>query len=239
MTAVLGGPTIDQLGYMFVVYPVLLNSLLLLLIAILFNRLTGKHYPHRPQLNARTKDPTPTQKVTIQPQDIQVALQQQTELLDVSQYDLEKVILAAQQQAQSRAQRTEFLCRDIMTKDVVTLHVKDDMLQALDKFKQMNLMSLPVVNAIGQLVGTLAMYQVVEWLQRSSDLRMGWESEVGQIMSRKVITVRPEQPIQDLVAYFVERSFNYIPVLEQQHLVGIIGRADMIAALQQLLIRRP
>lgn len=235
ITAVLGGPEIHQLGYMFVVYPVLLNSLLLLVIAIFFNRLIGKHYPQRPQLNVRSKDPTPTQKVTIQPQDIQVALQQQTELLDISQYDLEKVILAAQQEAQSRGDSSVFLCRDIMSKDVVTLNMKDDILLALEKYKQMNLMSLPVVNAAGQLVGTLAMYQVVEWFQRSADMRSGWESEVGHIMSRKVITVRPEQPIQELVPYFVERSFNYIPVLERQQLVGIISRADMIAALQQQL----
>ena len=35
--------------------------------------------------------------------------------------------------------------------------------------------------------------------------------------------------------YFVERSFNYIPVVSEQKLVGIISRADMIAALNQEL----
>ena len=54
-------------------------------------------------------------------------------------------------------------------------------------------------------------------------------------MSRRVVTVEPSQPIQDLVPYFGEKSFNYIPVVENQHLIGIISRADMIAALQQLL----
>jgi CBS domain-containing membrane protein len=54
-------------------------------------------------------------------------------------------------------------------------------------------------------------------------------------MNRQVVTVQPTQPIQDLVPYFVERSFNYIPVIENQKLVGIISRADMIAALQQQL----
>ena len=54
-------------------------------------------------------------------------------------------------------------------------------------------------------------------------------------MTRKVITVQPLQPIQDLVPYFVERSFNYIPVVSEQKLVGIISRADMIAALNQEL----
>ena len=55
------------------------------------------------------------------------------------------------------------------------------------------------------------------------------------IMVRQVVTVKPEQPIQDLVPYFVERSFNYIPVVEHQKIVGMISRADMIAALNQQL----
>lgn len=54
-------------------------------------------------------------------------------------------------------------------------------------------------------------------------------------MNRQVVTVQPTQPIQDLVPYFVERSFNYIPVVDHQKMVGIISRADMIAALQQQL----
>ena len=54
-------------------------------------------------------------------------------------------------------------------------------------------------------------------------------------MSRRVVKVDPLQPIQDLVPYFVEKSFNYIPVVEELRLIGIISRADMIAALQQLL----
>jgi len=47
--------------------------------------------------------------------------------------------------------------------------------------------------------------------------------------------VQPDQELQDLIPYFVERSFNYIPVVENKALVGIISRADMIAALYRLL----
>ena len=214
----------------------LLNSVLLLVIAIIFNRLLGKQYPQVAQINTRTKDPTPTQKVTIQPQDIQDVLEEQTELLDISEYDLQKIILEAQAKANARIV-SEFLCQDIMSKDVISLYEQDDIHQALDKFKHINLMSLPVVNTEHELVGTLALYDVVEWFKRAADPRASWEHLVKQIMDRKVVTVQPTQPIQDLVPYFVERSFNYIPVVEQQKLVGIISRADMIAVMQQQLNR--
>ena len=46
LTAVLGGPAIVRLGYGFVLWPVIANSLLLLLSALAFNNLTGRRYPH-------------------------------------------------------------------------------------------------------------------------------------------------------------------------------------------------
>lgn len=234
ITAVLGGDAVYELGYAFVFYPVLLNSVLLMVVAMVFNRMLGKAYPQQIQLNNRSKDPTPTQKVTIQPQDIQAVLDQQTQLLDISEYDLQKIILDAQRKASERVD-SPFLCQDIMSKDVVSLQETDEIQHALAKFRQMNLMSLPVVNVEKKLVGTLAMYQVVEGLQRAGDRRSAWAAQVGQIMSRQVVTVQPKQPIKDLVPYFVERSFNYIPVVSEERMVGIISRADMIAALHQEL----
>ncbi|WP_297113162.1 HPP family protein, partial [uncultured Devosia sp.] len=41
LTAVIGGPAIAELGYAFVVWPVGINSVLLLAAAVAFNRLTG------------------------------------------------------------------------------------------------------------------------------------------------------------------------------------------------------
>ena len=232
ITAVLGGETVHRLGFHFVLYPVLLNSILLLLFAVFFNRLIGRHYPITAHVNERSKDPTPTQKVSIQPKDIEYALEQHTELLDISQYDLEKIILEAQEHASERL-NSYFVCEDIMSRDVIKLHEDDDIHQALEKFKEVNLMSLPVVNEAEKLVGTLALYEVVEWFKGAADPRNSWQHYVRQIMSRRVITVEPSQPIQDLVPYFVEKSFNYIPVVENQRLIGIISRADMIAALYQ------
>ncbi|MGE8542296.1 MAG: HPP family protein [Acinetobacter sp.] len=236
ITAVLGGPAVRDLGYFFVLYPVMLNSILLMFAAIVYNRGMGKTYPQKAQLNSRSAEPTPTQKVTIQPADIQHALAQQTQLLDISQYDLQKIILDAQVLANARAVNT-FSCRDIMTQHVISLRAEDDIQSALEKFKQVNLMSLPVVTDLERLVGTLALSDVVEWFKRAADPKASWEEHVYQIMDHQVVTVQPDHPIQDLVPYFVERSFNYIPVVEQQRLIGMISRADMIAALNQQLIQ--
>lgn len=231
MTAVLGGDAVHELGYAFVLYPVLLNSLLLLVIAIIYNRMVGRQYPVGLHLNTRSQDPTPTQKASIQPQDIQAALAEQTQLLDISQYDLQKIILEAQQKASKRAQNV-YLCQDIMSRDVLSVQDHDSIYQAIEKFKTANLMSLPVINASGNLVGNIALYDAMEWVNQHDADPDVWMTALSMVMNRQVVTVHPEQIIQDLIPYFVERSFNYIPVVEQQRLVGIVSRSDMIAAMQ-------
>ena len=47
LTAVLGGPEVHALGYKFAFWPVGVNSILLLAVAIVFNNMTGVTYPAR------------------------------------------------------------------------------------------------------------------------------------------------------------------------------------------------
>jgi CBS domain-containing membrane protein len=77
----------------------------------------------------------------------------------------------------------------------------------------------------------------MEWMNQYHQEENIWNTPLSRVMNRKVVTVRSEQHIHDLIPYFVERSFNYIPVVEQQRLVGIVSRSDMIAAMQIQLNR--
>lgn len=45
LTAVLGGSEVHAMGYKFAIWPVGVNSILLLVVALLFNNLTGVRYP--------------------------------------------------------------------------------------------------------------------------------------------------------------------------------------------------
>lgn len=232
ITAVLGGSEIHHLGYFFALYPVLLNSVLLTLIAIAFNRMVGRSYPAPWQFPVAKL--AAQAKVSISAQDIQQVMDQQTQLLDISQYDLQNLILQAQALANTRLNHT-YRCQDMMTYPVISLHAQDQLYIALQKFKKVNLMSLPVVVEQDRLVGTLALSDVLEAFQGDVGVKELWQKQVYQIMNYKVVTVSPQQRIEDLVPYFIERSFNYIPVVEQQRLVGIMSRADIISALYQQL----
>jgi CBS domain-containing membrane protein len=93
LTAVLGGPAITKLGFGFVFAPVFLNSVILLLMALLFNTAMRRNYPHRPIVKAIVplQDPSP-----ITHEDILAALHQNKEYLDIDEGDIESILNAAE-----------------------------------------------------------------------------------------------------------------------------------------------
>jgi CBS domain-containing protein len=53
-------------------------------------------------------------------------------------------------------------------------------------------------------------------------------SKVSEICTRKVITVDPETPVQDIATIMSEKSVHLLPVMSSGKLVGIIGKMDII-----------
>jgi len=100
LTAILGGPSVQQLGYQFVLTPVLLNSLTLALLALLFNNLAGRRYPH-PLAPEEVKPQPVAMPVPLTRADLHQALQG-GELLDIDEDDLQALLLRAEEIAQRR-----------------------------------------------------------------------------------------------------------------------------------------
>ncbi len=89
LTAVLGGPAVLALGYGYVLMPVLINTLVILLIAIMFNALfQWRRYP--PMLSAGTSGVRPAEDLhpPIEHADLVYALSQLDTVVAVSEEDL-------------------------------------------------------------------------------------------------------------------------------------------------------
>jgi CBS domain-containing membrane protein len=104
LTAVLGGPAIHALGFGFVFEPIAIQSVALLVAAIVYHALTGHRYPHAGAQSAArdatvSDDPFPTGLTRA---DIEGALSHHAELLDIDPGDLELLLREAQVQAQAR-----------------------------------------------------------------------------------------------------------------------------------------
>ncbi|WP_371242049.1 HPP family protein [Pantoea sp. KPR_PJ] len=100
LTAILGGSSVHQLGYHYVLTPVLLNSVCLALLAVIFNNLAGRRYPH-PLAAAETKPQPVVLDVPITRDDLHQALEE-GQLLDVDEDDLQQLLKRAEEIALAR-----------------------------------------------------------------------------------------------------------------------------------------
>jgi CBS domain-containing membrane protein len=91
LTAVLGGPHIASLGYGFVLIPIGLNSLALVVAALVYNNATGRSYPHHAH---QPLHPHPAFKqLTLDPADLDEVLADYGDALDISRDDLGALFL--------------------------------------------------------------------------------------------------------------------------------------------------
>ena len=235
LTAVLGGPAIHQLGYGYALWPVATNSALLLGLALLFNNLLQRRYPHQPPPHPhRTTDPLPSARLGLSKADLDAALGARGELLDISPDDLEEILTRAQLHA-SRRKFGEVLCRDIMSRDVISIGPRDSVDEAWARLARHKVKALPVVQADGTLAGIISLHDF--FLAHSApDPRrlpvMSTARYVEEIMTRKVRTAQPGQLMVDLVGLFSDGGLHHMPVVDDAHkVVGMITQSDVVAAL--------
>ncbi|GAB0113334.1 HPP family protein [Acidisoma sp. C75] len=102
LTAVLGGPHIAAAGYGFALVPVGLNSLLLAIVALIYNNATGRSYPHHahPPLH-----PHPPAAIALDPAVLDEVLADYGETIDIGRDDLAALFQELLSRAQDPAAR--------------------------------------------------------------------------------------------------------------------------------------
>jgi len=246
LTAVLGGPAVHALGYAFVLWPVAIDSLLLLMAALVFNVSTRRRYPHRPPAPAPahlTRDVPPSARVGLTMQDLHAALEARGELLDVSEDDLQELFV----QAEHRAWRRRFgslRCGQIMSQDVVSVTPSTAAQDAWQRMIRHAVKALPVVDGQSRLLGIVTLHDFFVGhgaAPGDGAAQAGHASWlVGDIMTRDVLTASPNQELVDLMQAFSDGGRHHLPVVDpDRRLVGMLTQSDMVAALFRAGIERP
>jgi len=139
------------------------------------------------------------------------------------------------------------LVRDRMTLNPVTITPDVSVTDALRLMTDRKIRRLPVLDAQGRLVGivsdrdlllaspspatSLAIWEIHELLAKLT---------VEKIMTREVLTVPEDTPLEEAARLMVDRRIGGLPVMRGAALVGIISESDLFQALLQLLGgRRP
>jgi len=253
LMAVIGGPAIHALGYRFALGPVLVDSLLMVAVAIAYNNLTGKRYPHMQQLAHpnphATRDAVPTVRLGFRPEDLDAVLRQYNQVLDISRDDLEELFLKTEMRAYQRRFGV-ITCGDIMSKDVVTAEFATPLAQAWKQMRSHRIAALPVLNRARRVIGIVTSSdfishgrlddyqgmrrQLREFLRPSGTTHSEKPEVVGQIMVTRPRTARVDTPITELVPLMADSGFHHIPVIDhEERFAGIVTQSDVVAALYE------
>src|SRR6266851_4043999 len=124
------------------------------------------------------------------------------------------------------------IARDIMTRNVHTIHLGASAQEAAHLLSQEHISGAPVVEANGKVIGIVTEADIISKVNREG-------LYVADIMSHEVIAVGEETTVSEIAMLFAERKIKRVPVLHDGKLVGIVSRADIVHAVAQghLVIR--
>ncbi|MFZ6848036.1 HPP family protein [Undibacterium sp. RuRC25W] len=251
LTAVLGGPVIVSLGYDFVLFPVLVNTILLLALALVYNNLTGRPYPHISQPDHKsshaTSDGNSIDRIGFNSTDLDNVLKKYNQVLDISRDDLENLFMQTEMHAYRR-RFGEITCRDVMSKDVITAEFGTSLEDAWKLLREHRIKVLPIVDIARHVIGIVTLVDFMKHanldiyatfddkLRRLIRRTVGMSSNkpevAGQIMTKNVRTVQHDFHIVELVPLLSDQGLHHIPIVDNENkLVGIVTQSDLIAAL--------
>lgn len=236
LTAVIGGPAVHALGYRFVLEPILIQSALLLVGALVYHAATGHRYPHAHRLPAAERPPA---TAGFTRDDIVAALRRQSELLDIDPEDIEAVLREMQLQAYTRTFQA-LTCADIMSQPAIAAAPGTSIPRALQLLRQHGIKALPVVDGQQRVTGIVTRADLLGLNPR--DLRQTlrhWFSigtltppRVAHHMKTHVQTIQAGAPMSELVPLFASAGHHHIPVVDTDgRLVGIITESDLVGGL--------
>jgi CBS domain-containing protein len=143
--------------------------------------------------------------------------------------------------------------RDIMTREVHTVTPETTLEEVARKFMATGVSAMPVVDAEGRLEGiisetdlvaqdrplhlptVISLFDWVIYLESEDRFREQVEKltaqEVGKICTREVTTCSPDATVQEIAAIMVEKEVHLLPVVENDRVVGVVARLDIIRSM--------
>ena len=148
------------------------------------------------------------------------------------------------------------LVKDVMSKDVITLHEEENMVQLIAKFRKFNFHTLPVIDKERKILGVVNSEDIMkvflphnpslqellksihlhnreeeDILEAEFPVDMGTTVKVSDIMNTQVITIDEHKTIADLRVLMKCYNIERIPVTRNNTLAGFITLFDIIIAI--------
>ena len=124
------------------------------------------------------------------------------------------------------------IARDIMTRKVCTIHPEASAQEVAQLLDSQRISGAPVVDVDGKLIGIITEADIISKVNRDGLC-------VADIMSHELLVVNEETDVGEIATLLTERKIKRVPVVQDDKLVGIVSRADIVHAVAQghLIIR--
>jgi len=148
---------------------------------------------------------------------------------------------ASMKASASRADNQGVLVSMYMTRSPVCVAPDEDLAGVARVMAERSIRAVPVVED-DKLVGLLSRSDLLHALPAdvhpfSVEFQAGKQVgvRVAQAMSRDVVTVRPDDPVDVAVAEMDERRLSCVVVVRRDEVVGVLSRSDILRAFRRLV----
>lgn len=153
---------------------------------------------------------------------------------------------------------------DAMEKNVIKFHADDKISDVAQKLRDNKISGAPVVDDDLKVIGIVSEGDIMRLLEVHSprlnlilpapldvielpirmkheldeiaeDMNRAASVNIGEIMTKEVYTITPEDDISDAAQFMDTHSVNRLPVVDgDKKLIGIVTRGDLISAMVRL-----
>lgn len=123
--------------------------------------------------------------------------------------------------------------KDYMSASIVTFTPDMDVMRAIHQLADNRISGAPVTDKLGNIVGILSEKDCLK-VALEAAYHEEWGGKVSEYMSNSPITVDADDDILHLARMFIEAPYKRYPVVEDNRLVGVISRSDVLKALQHI-----
>lgn len=248
MTAALSPDAVEELGFMFALTPIAVGTVLLVLVAMAYGRLTGRHYPFRqfddPNSHGTT-DPEPMERLGLSEVELVDILDRYRQSFNLGVEDLARLIGAAEIQA--AAHKTDpMVAADIMSRNLITIREDAPATEIADMFRYHRFTCLPVIGTGDRFLGVIFQLHLIECVaQVANQTHSTFQSAMRHLMVGKtraalhaidIMTsegpcATPLTPVAALLPLMADGNVDAVPILDDGRIIGIVTRTDLISAL--------
>ena len=113
------------------------------------------------------------------------------------------------------------IAKDIMTTDVITVSPNTTIRNLAMTLIKNQISGAPVSGKNGKIVGVVS----------EADIVAKKGKDVKAIMSKTIISVSEETPVEEIARLMTTHRIKRLPVMRKDEVVGIVSRADIVSAI--------